>query len=166
MATSSSSASSCLPPSRVTCTPVAVVSTFSERVPSSCLMPRLRNARSSSLEEVSSSSGTRWGSASTMVTSAPNARQTLANSQPIAPAPRMITEAGIVSFLRASSLVMTRSWSISMPGIARGTEPVASRTCPASMVRSPTCTAVGDTSVPWPSTTSILRLFTRPARPL
>ena len=129
-------------------------------------MPRLRKARSSSLLLLSSSSGTRWGSASTMVTSAPNERQTDANSQPMAPAPRMTTEPGIVSMPSASSLVMTREWSISSPGIERGTEPVASRTWRASIVRPSTSTAVGETRRPWPWTTSILRLFTRPVRPL
>ncbi len=57
-------------------------------------MPRRRNARSSSLELASSSSGTRWGSISTMVTSAPNERQTLANSTPMTPPPRMTADRG------------------------------------------------------------------------
>ena len=56
-------------------------------------MPRRRNARSSSLELDSSSGGSRCGSISTIVTSAPNERQTLANSTPITPPPRMTTDA-------------------------------------------------------------------------
>ena len=53
------------------------------------LMPRRRKARSSSLELASSSSGTRCGSASTIVTSAPKDFQTLANSTPMTPPPRI-----------------------------------------------------------------------------
>jgi hypothetical protein len=83
-------------------------------------MPRLRKARSSSLLLLSSSSGTRCGSASTIVTSAPKERQTEANSQPMAPAPRITTEPGMCSMPSASSLSMTRSWSISRPGSERG----------------------------------------------
>ncbi len=101
-----------------------------------------------------------------IVTSDPNERQTEPNSQPIAPAPRMATEPGMVSSLSASSLVMTRVWSMSRPGMERGTEPVASRTWRASMRRPSTSTAVGLTSFPTPWTTSILRLLTRPVRPL
>ena len=90
-ATSSRSASSGLPPSRVTVTPVSEWLTDSNRAPSSNPMPRRRNARCSSLDEDSSSSGSSWGSISTIVTSAPNDRHTLANSTPITPPPRMIT---------------------------------------------------------------------------
>ena len=57
-------------------------------------MPRLRNARSRALETASSSAATSRGSASTMVTSAPNERHTLANSQPMTPPPSTITELG------------------------------------------------------------------------
>ena len=55
---------------------------------------RLRKARSSAFDDCSSSAGTSWGSASMMVTSAPNERHTLANSQPITPPPSTITDAG------------------------------------------------------------------------
>ena len=89
-------------------------------------MPRLRNARSSSLELASSSSGTRWGSASTMVTSAPKDFHALANSTPMTPPPRTIADAGTRSSCSAWSLVMTRSPSISRPGSDCGVEPVAS----------------------------------------
>ena len=57
-------------------------------------MPRLRYARSSSLELASSSSGTRWGSASTIVTSAPKDFQAEANSTPMTPPPSTIAERG------------------------------------------------------------------------
>src|SRR5664280_2332002 len=143
-ATRNSSASIVLPPSRDTVTPESVDFTDSNRAPSSMPMPRLRNARSTSFEEDSSSSGTTCGSASMIVTSAPNERQTEANSQPIAPAPRMATEAGTRSSRSASLESITRSWSISSPGSDMGCDPVASRTCRPSMVRSPTCTVVGD----------------------
>ncbi len=165
-ATRNSSASIVLPPSRDTVTPESVDFTDSNRAPSSMPMPRLRNARSTSFEEDSSSSGTTCGSASMIVTSAPNERQTEANSQPIAPAPRMATEAGTRSSRSASLESITRSWSISSPGSDMGCDPVASRTCRPSMVRSPTCTVVGEVSRPSPATTSICRDFTSPCRPL
>ena len=83
-------------------------------------MPRLRKARSSSFELDSSSGGSRCGSISTMVTSAPNDRQTLANSTPITPPPRITAEAGTRSRVSAWSLVITRSPSICRPGSDRG----------------------------------------------
>ena len=106
-------------------------------------MPRRRKARSSSLELDSSSGGTRCGSASTMVTSAPKERQTLANSTPITPPPSTTTEAGTRSSSSAWSLVMTRSPSISRPGRLRDYEPVASTTCAPVYAWSPTWTVVG-----------------------
>ena len=57
-------------------------------------MPRLRKARSRALEQASSSLGTRCGSASTMVTSAPKDFQTLANSTPMTPPPSTTTLLG------------------------------------------------------------------------
>jgi dihydrolipoamide dehydrogenase len=51
-------------------------------------------ARSCRLEEDSSSRGTRCGRASTMVTSTPKDFQAVANSLPMTPPPRMITELG------------------------------------------------------------------------
>ena len=80
------------PPSTVTATPVSVVFTLWNGVPVRKVMPRLRKARSSALEEASSSAGTSRGSASTMVTSAPKLRHTLANSQPITPPPSTTTD--------------------------------------------------------------------------
>ena len=88
------SASSDLPFSSVTLTPVAVCSTPLKRTPISKAMPRLRKARSSCLELASSSSGTRCGSASTIVTSAPNDFHTLANSTPMTPPPRITADRG------------------------------------------------------------------------
>ena len=166
MATNSSSASMVLPPSSDTRTPESVVSTPLNRAPSSCLMPLRRNCRSSSFDEDSSSSGTRCGSASTIVTWAPKEFHTEANSQPIAPAPSTTTDAGTRSRTSASSLVITRSWSMVKPGSDLASEPVASSTCRPSMRRSPTWTAVGPASRPSPLTTSILRLLTSPDRPL
>src|ERR1700722_3499667 len=128
-------------------------------------MPRRRKARSISRELDSSSRGSRCGSISTMVTSAPNERQTLANSTPITPPPRMTTEAGTRSSFRAWSLVMTRSPSMSRPGRLRDSEPVASTTCAPSTTRSPTWTWVGEMSLPSPSMTSMWRLATSPVRP-
>ena len=58
-------------------------------------MPRLRNARASSFEMSSSSSGARRGSASSRVTSAPNDRYSDANSSPTAPAPMTTAEDGM-----------------------------------------------------------------------
>ena len=58
-------------------------------------MPRLRKARSNCLETDSSSLGTRWGSASMIWTSAPKDFQTLANSTPMTPPPRIATFFGM-----------------------------------------------------------------------
>ena len=92
-------------------------------------MPRRRNARSSSLQLDSSSSGTRCGSASTIVTSEPKDFQMLANSTPMTPPPRTITDAGTRSSLSAWSLNSTRSPSTSRPGSVLAADPVASTTC-------------------------------------
>ena len=89
---------------------------------------RRRNARSSALEQAGSSAGTSRGRASTMVTSAPNDFQTLANSTPITPPPSTTTRFGTWSRTRAWSLVMTRP-PISSPGRERGYEPEARTTC-------------------------------------
>ena len=63
-----------------------------------------------------------------MVTSAPNDRQTLANSTPMTPPPKITTDPGTRSSPSASSLVMTRWPSIASPGRLLGSEPVASTT--------------------------------------
>ncbi len=83
-----------LPSSRVTCTPVSSCVADAKRTPRLKEMPRLRNARSRALEQAMSSLGTRLGRASTMVTSAPNDFQTLANSTPMTPPPSTITLLG------------------------------------------------------------------------
>ena len=108
------------PPSTVTATPASVVLTLWNGVPVRKAIPRLRNARSRALEDASSSAATSRGSASTMVTSAPKLRHTLANSQPITPPPSTTTEAGTGSRRSACSEVRTRSPSISRPGSDAG----------------------------------------------
>ncbi len=80
------------------------------------LILRLRKARSSALDDASSSPATSRGRASMIVTSAPKDFQTLANSQPMTPPPRTIAEAGTWSRRRACSEVMTRVPSTSRPG--------------------------------------------------
>ena len=91
-------------------------------------MPRRRNARCSTFADASSSSGSSCGTISTIVTSAPNDRHTEANSTPITPPPKMITDDGTRSSCSASSEVMTRTPSSARPGSDLGTEPVASTT--------------------------------------
>ncbi len=88
-------------------------------------MPCFLNDRSSSVDTASSSMGTMRGSSSMMVTSLPKRRKIEANSTPTAPLPRMTIDLGISLRPIASSLVMIRLRSISMPGTLRGSEPVA-----------------------------------------
>ena len=88
-------------------------------------MPCLRNDFSSSAETASSSTGTSRGSSSTIVTSLPNRLKIDANSTPTAPLPMMTSVFGTSRRPIASSLVMMRLRSISMPGTPRGDEPVA-----------------------------------------
>ncbi len=88
---------------------------------------RLRKARSSALEQASSSAGTNRGSASTIVTSVPKEVHTLANSTPMTPPPRTIAFCGTQSICSAWSLVMIRP-PMSRPGSERAYEPVASTT--------------------------------------
>ncbi len=139
--------------------------TSSSLAPSSNRIPRFLNARCSQRELDSSSPGSRCGSASTIVTSAPSERHALANSTPITPPPRMTAEAGTRSSARAWSLVMTRSPSIRSPGTVRGRAPVASTSCRPRTTWSPTRISVGETSRPAPSITSIPRLATKPVSP-
>ncbi len=84
------------------------------------LKPILRflNARSSCLATHGSSFGTRDGSASTMVTSAPSDVHTEANSTPITPPPSTSAVRGTHSSSRACSEVMTRP-SMARPGRLR-----------------------------------------------
>ena len=88
-------------------------------VPVRVTMPRLRNARSSAFDDASSSPATSRGRASMIVTSAPNERHTLANSQPMTPPPSTTTDAGTRSSRRACSEVTIRSPSTSRPGSDR-----------------------------------------------
>ena len=60
-----------------------------------------------------------------IVTSLPKRRKIDPNSTPTAPLPMMTIDFGITFRLIASSLVMIRLRSISMPGTLRGCEPVA-----------------------------------------
>ena len=94
-------------------------------VPVSTVMPCFLNDRSSSAETASSSIGTSRGSSSTIVTSLPKRRKIDANSTPTAPLPRITIDFGISFRPIASSLVMMRLRSISMPGTLRGCDPVA-----------------------------------------
>ena len=88
-------------------------------------MPCLRNDFSSSADTASSSTGTSRGSSSRIVTSLPNRRKIDANSTPTAPLPRIAIDFGTSRRWIASSLVMMRLRSISMPGTLRGADPVA-----------------------------------------
>ena len=83
-------------------------------------MPCFLNDRSSSAETASSSTGTSRGSSSMIVTSLPNRRKIEANSTPTAPLPMMTIDFGISFRPIASSLVMMRLRSSSMPGTLRG----------------------------------------------
>ena len=89
------------------------------------VMPCLRNDFSSSADTASSSTGTSRGSSSRIVTSLPNRRKIDANSTPTAPLPMIAIDFGTSLRWIASSLVMMRLRSISMPGTLRGAEPVA-----------------------------------------
>ena len=105
-------------------------------------MPCFLNDRSSSVDTASSSTGTMRGSSSMMVTSLPKRRKIEANSTPTAPLPRMTIDLGISLRPIASSLVMIRLRSISMPGTLRGCEPVA--TMISFRAVSVCCLAAGD----------------------
>ena len=106
-------------------TPFAPAFALVTLVPVSTLMPCFLNERSSSAETASSSTGTRRGSSSMIVTSLPKRRKIDANSTPTAPLPMMAIDFGTSFRSIASSLVMIRLRSISMPGTLRGCEPVA-----------------------------------------
>ena len=88
-------------------------------------MPCFRNDFSSSADTASSSTGTRRGSSSMIVTSLPKRRKIDANSTPTAPLPMIAIDFGTSRRWIASSLVMMRLRSISMPGTLRGADPVA-----------------------------------------
>jgi len=91
--------------------------------------------------------GDEVGESLDVVTSAPNERQTEANSEPMTPPPRMITDRGTQSSWSAWSDVMTRP-PMSRPGSERAYEPVPS-TMFRPVTRSPlTSTVSWPTSVP------------------
>ena len=81
------------------------------------------------------------------------------------PPPRTATFFGTTSSSSACSLVMTRP-PMSRPGSEREYEPVARMMCLPITVSSPTCTVVGDTRRPSPSTTVMPRALISPWRPL
>ena len=113
-------------PRACTRTPEAVCSTRSNRAFSLKLILRRRKARSSSLELASSSSGTRCGSASMIVTSVPNERPDAARTRSRSRRRRArSTEPGTRSSCSACSLAITRSPSMVRPGRVREYEPVA-----------------------------------------
>ena len=108
-------------------------------------MPCLRNDFSSSADTASSSTGTSRGSSSTMVTSLPNRRKIDANSTPTAPLPRITIDFGTCFRWMASSLVMMRVRSISIPGTLRGADPVATMI---SLRAASVCASPSNTSTP------------------
>jgi len=177
-ATSTFSASSaCCFPSlvvKVTFTPWPACSTLSTLVPTCEPMPRLRKTRASSLLTSSSSFGTSRGRYSRMVTSEPKLRKMEPNSTPTAPAPITISDFGMRSMLRISTLVSTRS-SAFRPGSMRASEPVESSTffaCTCAVLPSAPFTFTVCTpplappvSVPQPGTTVTLFLRIRNSRP-
>ncbi len=83
------------PSSRVATTPLSSWVTLAKRTPVVNAILRLRKARSRAFEHASSSAGTKRGSASMIVTSAPKDFQTEANSTPITPPPSTIALAGM-----------------------------------------------------------------------
>ncbi len=131
-------------------------------------MPCFLNAFSSSTEIASSSSGTRCGNSSTTVTSLPNRLNTVANSTPMGPLPRMTMDFGTWRSAMASSLVMMRARSISMPGTLRAYDPVAMTICGAvSVCGSPpvTSTVPGPARRPLPLIQAMLFFLNRNSTP-
>jgi hypothetical protein len=111
-------------------------------------MPRFLNAFASSADTASSSFGTRRGSNSITVTSAPNRLKIDANSTPTAPLPMIAIDAGTAGRWIAWSLVMMCVLSISMPGTLRGDEPVATMI---SFAVSVAVVSPVTSIVPWPA---------------
>ena len=75
-------------------TPFLSLAAEANFTPTSKLIPRLRKARSSCLLEDSSSSATSRGKPSMIVTSEPNEFHTDANSHPMTPPPKTMTDLG------------------------------------------------------------------------
>ncbi len=109
------------------------------------VIPCLRNDFSSSADTASSSTGTSRGSSSTIVTSLPKRLKIDANSTPTAPLPMITMLFGTSRRPMASSLVMMRLRSISMPGTPRGVDPVATMI---SLRARSVCCSPSNTSTP------------------
>ena len=94
-------------------------------MPVSTLIFAFLKTRCSSADTASSSSGTIRGSSSISVTWLPKRLKIDANSTPTAPLPMIAIDFGTAARWIASSLVMMRLRSISMPGTLRAVDPVA-----------------------------------------
>ncbi len=118
-----------------------------------CVIPRLRNAFSSSLAASSSSVGIRCGSISTIVTSVPKRLKIEANSQPMIPPPRTTSRAG--TSVCESRPVESTQRGESSPGIGGriGNEPVQTIALRKATSSAPSTAIVfGPVNVPWPLT--------------
>jgi hypothetical protein len=111
--------------SAVSVTPLAPGLAAVTLVPVRTLIFAFLKTRCSSAETASSSSGTMRGSSSISVTWLPKRLKMDANSTPTAPLPMIAIDFGTVAMWIASSLVMIRLRSISMPGTLRAVDPVA-----------------------------------------
>ena len=132
-------------------------------------MPCFLNERSATLETSASSVGSTRSSASKRVTPTPMRAYALAISVPDAPAPTTAMEDGSSSSAQASSVPMTRPPKL-VPGIGRGTEPVARITPLAASISSPskfppTLTLASEVTEPWPSMKSMPFFLNRPLTP-
>ena len=87
--------------------PCLVLSTPANLTPVEKLIPLFLKALSIAFETASSSAGTNLGNPSIMVTSEPSDFQTLANSTPITPPPRITTLEGTEVSFKACSEVIT-----------------------------------------------------------
>ena len=97
--------------------------------PVSTLMPRFWNERASVRPMSSSSSGSRFGSSSTSVTSEPKAENMVAHSVPTAPPPTITMRLGTSLSMNAPSELMTPGRSSPGIGNCAGVEPVAMMMC-------------------------------------
>ena len=119
------------------------------------MIPRLRNAFSSSFAASSSSVGIRCGSISMIVTSEPKRLKIEANSQPMIPPPRTTSRAGTSEAAR--SPVESTQRAESSPGIGGriGNEPVATIALLKTTSSAPsTAIVLGPENVPRPLTHS------------
>ena len=157
-------------PSRSTTTPAPPGFTEATLTPVLRAIPRRVNARVSSFETSSSSTGTMRGSASTSVTWTPYAAKTSANSTPTAPAPMTAIDLGARSFRTAPFEEITVFSSMATPGSDFGSEPVARMRARASIVSAAvapfTSTTFFAVSVPRPGNRVILFFRKRNSTPL